>query len=89
MMNYFPCCLIQRAIRDRDMARTASQFDVATESESDLLGDANGSENSAGEVCTCLTSITPCICVMCPLPALQLTGKIVWAYNKYSPFLGN
>lgn len=60
-------CLLQRAIHDRDTAIIESQFGVATESGSDHLSDANGSENSAGEVCISLTYITPCIRVMRPL----------------------
>lgn len=63
----------QRAARDRDTAIIESQFDAATESGSDRVSDANGSENSGGEVCTSSLTITSYVSVMCPLPSLETT----------------
>lgn len=45
-------CLLQRAVRDRDTKIIEPQFDAATDSGSSCLSDENGSENSAGKVCT-------------------------------------
>lgn len=76
--------LLQRAARDRDTAINESQIDAATESGSDRVSDANGSENSGGEVCTSSLTITSYVSVMCPLPSLETTGEMVWAYGKHS-----